>query len=124
MLVETDIVRRARGGRQLLVDDPERLRRVPVVFEASVSRLPDLLPIDPARVYLTGSSFDGVWAWILGLSKPELYVVALSAVSYPEAILDRYRRACRRACRRPRLAPNPLLAPVAVTLPALGSTNP
>jgi tetratricopeptide (TPR) repeat protein len=46
------------------------------------------LPGDEDRIYLTGYSFDGVYAWMLAYDKPELYagVVAVSAVSYPKQI--------------------------------------
>ena len=44
--------------------------------------------IDENRIYLTGFSFDGVYAWMLAYDHPELYagVVAMSSVSYPPQI--------------------------------------
>jgi len=88
VLVETSTLRAVLAGRRLPVDAPELVARVPPLFEGFVRELPQHLPIDPKRIYLTGFSFDAVWAWILGYSKPESYagVVALSAVSYPAPI--------------------------------------
>ena len=46
------------------------------------------LPIDESRIYLTGFSFAGVYAWMLAYDHPELYaaVVPMSATSYPRQI--------------------------------------
>jgi pimeloyl-ACP methyl ester carboxylesterase len=48
------------------------------------------LPIDRDRVYLTGFSFAGVYAWMLAYDRPELYagVVPMSATSYPRRIQE------------------------------------
>ena len=45
---------------------------------------------DPNKVYLTGFSFSGAYAWMLAYDRPDLYagVVAMSAVSYPEQIQE------------------------------------
>ncbi len=46
------------------------------------------LPMDENRIYLTGFSFAGVYAWMLAYDHPELYaaVVPMSAASYPRQI--------------------------------------
>ena len=46
--------------------------------------------IDTNRVYLTGFSTSGVYAWMLAYDRPESYtaVVAMSAVSYPPQIQE------------------------------------
>jgi erythromycin esterase-like protein len=46
------------------------------------------LGIDENRVYLTGFSFAGVYAWMLAYDQPDLYaaVVPMSATSYPRQI--------------------------------------
>jgi len=48
----------------------------------------DHFRFDERRVYLTGFSSAGVYAWMLAYDRPNLYsgVVAMSAVSYPEQI--------------------------------------
>ncbi len=48
------------------------------------------LPIDEDRIYLTGFSSAGVYAWMLAYDHPELYagVVAMSATSYPRQIQE------------------------------------
>jgi len=46
--------------------------------------------VDPNRIYLTGFSASGVYAWMLAYDQPERYtaVVAMSAVSYPPQIQE------------------------------------
>jgi pimeloyl-ACP methyl ester carboxylesterase len=48
------------------------------------------LPIDKDRIYLTGYSAAGVYAWMLAYDHPELYgaVVPMSAPSYPRQIQE------------------------------------
>lgn len=48
------------------------------------------LPVDENRVYLTGFSFAGVYAWMLAYDRPELYagVVPMSAPSFPRQIQE------------------------------------
>jgi len=48
------------------------------------------LRIDENRIYLTGFSFAGVYAWMLAYDRPELYagVVPMSATSYPRQIQE------------------------------------
>ncbi len=48
------------------------------------------LPVDANRIYLTGFSFAGVYAWMLAYDHPELYaaVVPMSATSYPRQIQE------------------------------------
>jgi pimeloyl-ACP methyl ester carboxylesterase len=49
------------------------------------------LPVDESRIYLTGFSFAGVYAWMLAYDRPELYaaVVPMSAPSHPRQIQER-----------------------------------
>lgn len=48
------------------------------------------LRVDESRVYLTGYSFAGVYAWMLAYDRPELYagVVPMSATSYPRQLQE------------------------------------
>jgi protein-S-isoprenylcysteine O-methyltransferase Ste14/erythromycin esterase-like protein len=48
------------------------------------------LPVDESRIYLTGFSLAGVYAWMLAYDRPELYaaVVPMSATSYPRQIQE------------------------------------
>jgi hypothetical protein len=48
------------------------------------------LRIDESRIYLTGFSAAGVYAWMLAYDRPELYtaVVPMSATSYPRQIQE------------------------------------
>jgi len=48
------------------------------------------LPIDESRIYLTGFSAAGVYAWMLAYDQPGLYtaVVPMSATSYPRQIQE------------------------------------
>jgi hypothetical protein len=60
-------------------------------FASVLDRYRELLRFDERRVYLTGSGFDGAYAWMLAYDRPELYagIVALSAPSYPQPIQGR-----------------------------------
>jgi len=93
ILAVTDVLPTTMRGRRMDFDAPE-LRDIPASFIAVLDDIEQKLPIDPRHVYLTGSSFDGTWAWILGLDHPERYagVVALSAPSYAAAISGRLAR--------------------------------
>jgi len=46
--------------------------------------------VDPNRIYLTGFSASGVYAWMLAYDRPERYtaVVAMSTASYPPQIQE------------------------------------
>jgi dienelactone hydrolase len=48
------------------------------------------LPLDESRIYLTGFSFAGVYAWMLAYDHPDRYaaVVPMSATSYPRQIQE------------------------------------
>jgi pimeloyl-ACP methyl ester carboxylesterase len=50
--------------------------------------LSDHFGFDERRVYLTGFSSTGIYAWMLAYDRPDLYsgVVAMSVVSYPQQI--------------------------------------
>ena len=68
-----------------LVDDKSLWREKREEFLTSFKGLKERLRFDEKRVYLTGFSFTGAYAWMLAYDRPELYagVVAMSAVSYP-----------------------------------------
>ncbi len=68
-----------------LVDDKALWQKKRQDFLASFNGLKERLRFDEKRVYLTGFSFTGAYAWMLAYDRPELYagVVAMSAVSYP-----------------------------------------
>jgi hypothetical protein len=60
-------------------------------FVSMLDRYQKILRFDERRVYLTGFSFAGAYAWMLAYDRPELYagVVPMSAMSYPEPIQQR-----------------------------------
>ena len=60
-------------------------------FLSLLGRHQALLRFDPRRVYLTGSSFAGAYAWMLAYDQPDRYagVVAMSSPSYPPQIQQR-----------------------------------
>ncbi len=72
------------------VDAADLVSSVPKRFSGFVDALTSRLPVDRERIYLTGFSFDGVWAWMLGYAEPLRYaaVAALSSVSYPKPIQE------------------------------------
>ena len=71
-----------------LVDDNTVWQRKKKAFLASFKGYQDHFRFDEKRVYLTGFSFAGAYAWMLAYDRPDLYtgVVAMSAVSYPEQL--------------------------------------
>ncbi len=71
-----------------LIDDNTVWQRKKQDFLASFEGYKDYFQFDEKRVYLTGFSFAGAYAWMLAYDRPDLYsgVVAMSAVSYPEQI--------------------------------------
>jgi hypothetical protein len=77
------------------VDDPVLWRKKRQQFPKLLSRYQERFGFDPARVYLTGFSFSGVYAWMLAYDRPDLYagVVAMSAVWYPEQIQKKLKSA-------------------------------
>jgi dienelactone hydrolase len=87
----TDVLALSLTSDRCHVDDAELLARVPSLFDATLDNALATLPIDRDRIYLTGFSFDGVWAWILGFARPDQYaaIAPLSAVSYPGPISGR-----------------------------------
>jgi predicted esterase len=60
-------------------------------FAKVLGRYRELLRFDERRVYLTGFSFAGAYAWMLAYDRPDLYagVVVMSAPSYPQPVQRR-----------------------------------
>jgi hypothetical protein len=77
------------------VDDAILWKRKRDEFSRLLARFQDKLHFDPKRIYLTGFSFAGVYAWMLAYDHPARYagVVAMSAVSYPQQIQQRLQSA-------------------------------
>jgi hypothetical protein len=73
------------------IEDGKAWRRHSTQFPQLVEQYIEALPVDPKRVYLTGFSASGVYAWMLAYDRPALYagVVAMSAVAYPPQIQER-----------------------------------
>lgn len=73
-----------------LLDDQVVWRRKRQEFVNLYRRYKEHFGFDPNRVYLTGFSFFGAYAWMLAYDRPDLYagVVAISAPSYPEQIQE------------------------------------
>jgi len=71
-----------------LVDDKTVWQKKRQVFLTLFQGYKDHFGFDERRVYLTGFSSTGVYAWMLAYDRPDLYsgVVAMSAVSYPQQI--------------------------------------
>ena len=71
-----------------LIDDNNVWQRKKQDFLTSFKGYKDYFRFDEKRVYLTGFSFAGAYAWMLAYDRPDLYsgVVAMSAVSYPEQL--------------------------------------
>lgn len=71
-----------------LVDDNTVWQKKRQVFLTQFQGYKDHFGFDERRVYLTGFSSTGVYAWMLAYDRPDLYagVVAMSAVSYPQQI--------------------------------------
>jgi len=71
-----------------LVDDNTIWHKKKQDFLVSFKGYKEYFPFDEKRVYLTGLSSAGVYAWMLAYDRPDLYagVVAMSALSYPEQI--------------------------------------
>jgi len=70
------------------VDDEAIWARVRQQFPKLLDDYKAKLRIDEDRIYLTGFSAAGVYAWMLAYDRPELYagVVPMSATSYPRQI--------------------------------------
>lgn len=73
------------------VDDPVLWEKKRSEFKSLLKRYREIPGFDEHRVYLTGFSFTGVYAWMLAYDEPERYagVVAMSAVCYPKQIQQR-----------------------------------
>ncbi len=73
------------------IEDGKTWRRNSTQFPQLVEQYIEALPVDPERIYLTGFSASGVYAWMLAYDRPALYagVVAMSAVAYPPQIQER-----------------------------------
>jgi hypothetical protein len=71
-----------------LVDDQTMWHEKRQQFLVFMEKYKEHFSFDERRVYLTGFSGSGVYAWMLAYDRPGLYagVVAMSAVSYPEQI--------------------------------------
>ena len=71
-----------------LVDDNTVWQKKRQVFLTLFQGYKDHFGFDERRVYLTGFSSTGVYAWMLAYDRPDLYsgVVAMSVVSYPQQI--------------------------------------
>jgi len=71
-----------------LVDDNTVWQKKRQVFLTLFQGYKNHFGFDERRVYLTGFSSTGIYAWMLAYDRPDLYsgVVAMSAVSYPEQI--------------------------------------
>jgi predicted peptidase len=74
-----------------MIDDAELWERKRHKFSRLVRQYQSMLRFDETRVYLTGFSFAGSYAWMLAYDQPDRYagVVAMSAVSYPRQIQER-----------------------------------
>ena len=72
------------------VDDEIVWARVRQKFPKLLDDYKRKLPIDERRIYLTGFSAAGVYAWMLAYDRPELYaaVVPMSATSCPRQIQE------------------------------------
>jgi hypothetical protein len=77
-------------GEGCLVDDEAVWGRKRQQFLRLLDGYQRRLPVDANRIYLTGFSFAGVYAWMLAYDHPELYaaVVPMSATSYPRQIQE------------------------------------
>ncbi|MBN1505993.1 MAG: erythromycin esterase family protein [Sedimentisphaerales bacterium] len=73
-----------------LVDDEAAWARKKPQFLTLLDDYKANLPVDEDRVYLTGFSSAGVYAWMLAYDRPDLYaaVVPMSAPSYPHQIQE------------------------------------
>lgn len=71
-----------------LVDDNTVWQKKRQVFLTLFQGYKDRFGFDERRVYLTGFSTTGIYAWMLAYDRPDLYVgvVAMSAFSYPQQI--------------------------------------
>jgi pimeloyl-ACP methyl ester carboxylesterase len=89
LLIWSDVLSDLSAGTP--VDDEAVWRTKRLEFAKQFSRYREILRFDERRVYLTGFSFAGVYAWMLAYDSPDLYagVVAMSAVSYPQPIQQR-----------------------------------
>jgi len=78
------------GAERTPVDDEALWARKKQQFLTLLDDCKRRLPVDESRVYLTGFSFAGVYAWMLAYDHPELYaaVVPMSATSYPRQIQE------------------------------------
>ncbi len=77
-------------GKDRAVDDEVVWARKRQQFLTLLNDYQRRLPVDESRIYLTGFSFAGVYAWMLAYDHPELYagVVPMSATSYPRQIQE------------------------------------
>ena len=73
------------------VDDPVVWEKKRSEFRSLLKRYQEIPWFDEHRIYLTGFSFTGAYAWMLAYDDPQRYagVVAMSAVCYPKQIQER-----------------------------------
>jgi hypothetical protein len=73
------------------VDDPVLWEKKRSEFRNVLKRYQEIPGFDEHRVYLTGFSFTGAYAWMLAYDDPHRYagVVAMSAPCYPKQIQER-----------------------------------
>ena len=89
LLIWSDLLADLSADTRL--DDGAVWERKRQEFASVLVRYRELLHFDERRVYLTGFSFAGAYAWMLAYDRPGLYagVVAMSATSSPEPIQQR-----------------------------------
>lgn len=73
------------------VDDPVIWEKKRLEFRNLLKRYQEIPGFDEHRVYLTGFSFTGAYAWMLAYDDPQQYagLVVMSAVCYPKQIQER-----------------------------------
>jgi len=89
LLIWSDLLSDLSGDTR--VDDWAVWEKKRQEFATRFARYQAIFRFNGNRVYLTGFSFAGAYAWMLAYDRPELYagVVAMSAVSHPRQIQQR-----------------------------------
>ena len=77
-------------GESCVVDDEAVWASKRELFPRLLDDYKAKLRVDESRIYLTGYSFAGVYAWMLAYDRPEWYagVVPMSATSYPRQLQE------------------------------------
>ncbi len=88
LLISSGVISDLPGDRR--VDDETAWARKRPLFLMLLEDYEKKLPIDKDRIYLTGYSASGVYAWMLAYDHPELYaaVVPMSATCNPRQIQE------------------------------------